>query len=182
MPLNIQNKTYVTVDDELKQSTIPHQAKKHTPYFKYIMLGLFIVIVVSSSVFLVFIYILGRQGTKLPAQQVTFNQQIDTATTTLAASPPIETKESQPPTVSAPPSSIPPRTYYTVYIAAYDIKPPASDDASRWNEAGYISSVVEANKYYSVALGQYETVAEARAFAEEMFDAFENGYFIGKIK
>jgi hypothetical protein len=181
MPLNVQNKTYVTVDDELKQSTTPRQPKKHTPYFKYIMLGLFIVIVVSSSVFLVFIYILGRQEIKLPAQQVTINQPIDTSTTTLAATPPIETKETQPP-VNAPPSLTQPRAYYTVYIAAYDIKPPASDDSSRWNEAGYISSVVEANKYYSVALGKYETAEEARAFAEEMFDAFENGYFIGKIK
>jgi len=179
MPLNIQNKTYVTVDDESKQPPIPYKPVKHTPFLKYFMLGLFIVIVVSSSVFLVFIYILGKQEVKLPAQEVIATQGIDTSS--MATNQPTESREFQTPvTEQLPPTAS--RTFYTIYIAAYVIKPPASEEVSRWNEAGYISSVVDANKYYNVSLGQYATVDEARAFAEEMFEAFENGYLIGKIK
>ena len=179
MPLNVQNKTYVTVDDGSKEPPTPRPPIKHTPFLKYFVLGLFIVIVVSSSVFLVFIYLVGRQGTMLPSKEIATTQNVETQS-------PVTNQTVEPEVKPAPVSQqqqlLSAKAYYTIYIAAYVIEPPADDDVSRWNDAGYISSVVEANKYYNVALGQYATVEEARKFAEEMFDAFENGYFIGKIK
>jgi hypothetical protein len=177
MPLNVQNKTYVTVDDESKQPPINRKSIKHTPFLKYFIMGLFIVIVVSSSVFLIYIYILGHQEVLLTSPETIATQIADT--TSAIRSP--EIKEIQTPVANVSPVPIG-QTFYTIYIAAYRIEPPADEEVSRWNDAGYISAVVDANKHFNVALGQYATIVEARAFAEQMFDAFENGYIIGKIK
>ena len=68
---------------------------------------------------------------------------------------------------------------FTIYIASHFHRADAEEEVARWNEAGYQASVVEHSGWSRVALGHYETVAKARTDAEQLKEAFENGYWIG---
>jgi hypothetical protein len=143
---------------------------------KFFLTGFFIVAVVVSAVFLVYIYVVqldGKTFEKNPARQEKVSAIVTMPETTAA---PYQVPGLQTPEVKLQPEA------YTVFIAAYPVRPPAAEEVGRWQEAQYDAAVWAANRHYSVALGRYATAAEARRFAGEMSDAFENGYFIGKIK
>ncbi|MDI6766173.1 MAG: hypothetical protein QME52_05055 [Bacteroidota bacterium] len=68
-----------------------------------------------------------------------------------------------------------------IFIASYEIKKPAQEKVARWNESGFQASIVEANNYFRVSLGEYVSIKDTDNFADRMWEAFECGYWIGKI-
>jgi hypothetical protein len=159
-------------------------------YTRYILVGLFIILVVSSAVFIIYTLSLRREtaattaAVQEPSHQ-TGGEPVHAETP--AVPPPPDTAAHQPvrgtETAQAP---LPPvrklSRLYAVVIAAYPENGPAADEVSRWNAAGYIASVLKTKHHFLVTLGQYESVPEAKTFAEGMFEAFENGYWVGVIE
>jgi len=154
---------------------------KITQIIKNFLVGSFIIVVVSSAVFLIYTLSLRRPGPPPPSlvQEVApVTPAETTATVTPAETAAVKIEH---PVVKPPKPQIVPGAY-TVYIAAYPSEPPASEEVSRWREAAYDASVIFINNHYCVALGHYNKLEEAHAFAEKMSEAFENGYIIGRMK
>ncbi|MBI4811142.1 MAG: SPOR domain-containing protein, partial [Ignavibacteriales bacterium] len=104
--------------------------------------------------------------------------------TTQVEKPPTEAKPpaiSEVPIVQQPAVKFTPGLY-TVYIGSYIIELPASEEVGRWNEAGFSAAVIHANNHFRVALGNYVSVEAAQKFADQMWEAFEYGYWIGKVE
>jgi len=182
MPLNVNNKQFVSSNDEAKPQQVYQVPQAKYPVFKYFLLGLFIVTVVSSAVFLVYIFALKQQVVKQPTQEVIVVPPSDTNVSQIvqpiAETPPAKVET---PALQPVPRQMLPGTY-TVYIGSYTIRPPAEEEVFRWNEAGFSATVMSANHHYRVSLGSYATLEDARTFAEQMWEAFEYGYWIGKIE
>jgi hypothetical protein len=70
----------------------------------------------------------------------------------------------------------------TIYIASYVDQSIADDEVARWKEAGYPALVVGMDNHYRVSLGQFDSVSAAKQSAEDLQEAFENGYWIGSLK
>lgn len=219
MPLNVQNKEFVTLDDESGPKPILHSPKKSYPVLKYILQGAFIVIVVASAIFLVYIIALQQIGVEPTPTETAVVYPVDTSSIAQAVEFPTTEQPSEKPTerpaekpvekpveqpalqavkepVKKPPAEEIKRPAkrpvtqpqvtltqgsYTVYIAAYGSKSPAEEEVSRWLEAGYEAMVVQSARYFRVALGQYVTAEDAKIFAQQMWEAFENGYWIGRV-
>jgi cell division protein FtsN len=223
MPLNVQNKEFVTLDDESKPKPILHTPTKSYPILKYILQGIFIILVVASSVFLIYIIALKQLGVGPASEEKAVVTTVDTGTiakmeeippTGTPGEQPVERPAEQPPekqpekavekpvqeqtpepAKQKPVEPIKPAVEkplvspevtltqgsFTVYIASYRTKSPADDEVSRWIEAGYEAMVVESDNHFRVALGQYVTAEDAKIFAKQMWEAFENGYWIGRV-
>jgi hypothetical protein len=178
MPLNVENKTYVAVEDESAIQQTPRLRHNRSSGFKYFFFGLAIILVVSSSVFLIYIFLLNQQRTSPQPHVIVPEITVDTTMATQIA-----------PVIQPSVSSVLPRAGegkiegdYTIYIAAYTTEPPAVDDVTRWNDAGFVGAVVPTKRHYRVSLGKFSSVSKARTFAEEWTDAFEYGYWIGKFQ
>ncbi len=211
MPLNVQNKEFVTLDDESGPKPILHTPKKSYSVLKYILQGAFIVLVVASAVFLVYIIALKQLGVGPTASEVSVVPVTDSSSIVQAeefppserpveqpAEQPVEQPLRQPvsePVKKPPAEGIKPivkipavspevsltQGSFTVYIASYNVKSPAEEEVHRWVEAGYEAMVVESARHFRVALGQYVTAEDAKIFAQQMWEAFENGYWIGRV-
>lgn len=179
MPLNVENKTYVAVDDESAIQQTSRIQRKRTSGIKYFFFGLAIILVVSSSVFLVYIFLLQQQRGPITQPRVIVQKAIiDTATVTTAPPPPQTVGTTS--HITAP--DVKSENNYTIYIAAYSTEPPAVDDVTRWNNAGFVGTVVPTKRHYRVSLGKFASISDARTFAEGWTDAFEYGYWIGKLQ
>ena len=134
---------------------------------------------VSSSVFLIYIFLLNQQQYTAPRSTI-----IVTQTTAETAKGTSITPPTQLPQPSVPPQITEGKIEgeYTIYIAAYSTEPPAVDDVTRWNDAGFVGAVVPTKRHYRVSLGKFPSISDARAFAEEWTDAFEYGFWIGKFQ
>jgi hypothetical protein len=177
MPLNVENKTYVAVEDESAIQQTPRVRRKRSSGIKYFLFGLGIILVVSSSVFLIYIFLLNQQHIAPQRRVIVPETTVDTGTTATVPSP------TQSP-ITSQPAPVPPAISegdYTIYIAAYSTEPPAVDDVTRWNDAGFVGAVVPTKRHYRVSLGKFSSIRDARTFAEEWADAFEYGYWIGKF-
>lgn len=180
MPLNIQKNTSITSEKESKLELKSNKSKGYVSLLKYFFIGLSIIVVVSSIIFLVYIFSLKRPESIQQTQEILQPPIVDTSVNITSIPPeitpkvraPVDQVEIQTPTLRA----------YCIYIAAYKNEPPAAEEVSRWKEAGFVAAVVESNNYFSVALGRYPTISEAQLFAQQMWEAFENGYFIGRIR
>jgi hypothetical protein len=165
--------------------------KSFIEYSRYILAGLFIILVVSSAVFVIYTLSLRHEGPATvaavpgPAPRGAEGTHVELPSvqpspdTTPRALPSV----TQPEAPTGPLPSV--RKFpqlYAVVIAAYADHGVAADEVARWADAGYIASVIRTKKHYLVALGQYESVPEAKTFAEGMFEAFENGYWVGVIE
>jgi SPOR domain len=206
MPLNIPNKEFVTLDDESKPKPILHTPKKSYPVFRYILQGVFIVLVVASAVFLIYIIAIKQLGVGPKPAETTMAPAVDTSSVAQPSEQPVEKplqKPAEKPVQEPVPETIKPKPTeaikppsekpvarpevtltqgsYTVYIASYNTKSPAEEEVNRWIEAGYEAMVVESAKHFRVALGQYVTSEDAKIFVKQMWEAFENGYWIGKV-
>lgn len=71
---------------------------------------------------------------------------------------------------------------YSIFIGSFRDKSKAEEEASRWREAGYTSTVSEKGEWYRLAIGRYATKKEAIEVAQKLSDAFEAGYWIDKVK
>jgi hypothetical protein len=177
MPLNVENKTYVAVDDESAIQQTSRIQRNRTSGIKYFFFGLAIILVVSSSVFLVYIFLLQQQKPTTQPRVVAQKAIIDTTTVTTAPPSP-QTVVTTSPTIAPEVKS---EKNYTIYIAAYSTEPPAVDDVTRWKNAGFVGTVVPTKRHYRVSLGKFASISDARTFAEGWTDAFEYGYWIGKL-
>jgi cytoskeletal protein RodZ len=189
MPLNVENKQYVTLEEEAPPKPFIHQPKKEYHTLRYFSLGLFIIIVVSSSVFLIYLFYFNLNAPIGTIAQVTPSPESKQTEPTQIpgqkiSQPPTEQPTSPTPVeqnISGQPISSS-NLIYTVYIGVYDIKKPAQEEVARWNQAGFVASVIHLKNNYRVSLGKYKTVNEAETFAYEWSDAFEYGYWIGTIE
>lgn len=216
MPLNIKNQEFITPEGDSGPKPIVHTPKKSYSAIKYVLQGLFIVLVVASAVFLVYIIALRQLGVgPATVQEKTTTEElpvaIDTGGPVEEAAPgeeyivqeqpaeePVKkpeegitteepTKEPEkeikkpPEEMAVQPEVILTKGSYTIYIASYKARQPADEEVGRWVEAGYEAMVVEANNRFRVALGQYVTAKDAKIFASQMWEAFEFGYWIGRV-
>jgi hypothetical protein len=69
---------------------------------------------------------------------------------------------------------------YAIFISAFSAAADAEELAGRWERAGYPAFVQHSGGWYRVALGRYESVMVARAEAEKLRQALEEGYWIGR--
>ncbi|MDI6766380.1 MAG: SPOR domain-containing protein [Bacteroidota bacterium] len=167
-------------EEKSKLEPFSKKPKRDISLLKYFFIGLSIIIVVSSIIFLVYIFSLRQPETIQQAKEMVQQPTLDTSIIVIST-PPEKAIEVGAPISKAEEDRLIPRAY-CVYIAAYKNEPPAAEEVSRWKEAGFVAAVVESNNYFSVALGRYATISEARFFAEQMWEAFENGYFIGRMR
>ncbi len=182
MPLNIQNKEYIKSDEENQLRPITHQPKRGYSSIKYFLMGFFIVVVVASAVFLIYLLTFNLMQGPQPTQQVYTTKVGETEKPPEAVPTEIKPPASAEIAPIAQPSAKLTPGLLTVYIGSYVIESPAREEVGRWIDAGFNAAVVYANNHYRVALGNYESVDEAKKFAEQMWEAFEYGYWIGKVK
>jgi len=75
---------------------------------------------------------------------------------------------------------------FTIFIASFQSKKAAEDEAARWSNAGFQSMVneksMEGGMRYRVSLGRYETRQEAMKTAKEMEHMFETGFWVDKVQ
>ncbi len=75
---------------------------------------------------------------------------------------------------------------FTIFIASFQSKKSAEDEAARWSNAGFQSMVNEKGTQggmrYRVSLGRYETRQEAMKAAKEMEHMFETGFWVDKVQ
>ena len=178
MPLNVndQDKEVVVRPEKPKTQPLGHMPVQKTITTKFVVMTFFILIVLASIVFLVYLF----------SSMNPRNQTAQQASQSSSSKPPasISSQGSQNTGESSSngqsqKSSPLPAGRYTIYIASYPDREPAAEEVGRWNEAGYHSFVVQAVGHFRVALGTYDQISEARHDAEELFEAFENGYWIG---
>jgi hypothetical protein len=188
MPLNIENKQYVSVEEEAAPQPFLHQPKKQYHPIKYILLGVFIITVTSSSVFLLYLFYLNLYTPTTSVEAITpttDSEQIEN----IAEQKPIGETQTEQTSHSAdrtkttpqPPVAFTSDSRYTIYISVYTNEKTASEEVARWNEAGFVAAVVHVNDNFRVSLGRYKSATEARNFAVQWSDAFEYGYWIGTI-
>ena len=180
MPLNVndQDKEEVVRTEKPKTQPIGHLPVQKSVTTKYVVITIFILVVLASIVFLVYLFSSmnprnqnTQQASQVPSSRPLANGDPQGSQNTGASS---SSLTEQPQTSSSLPTS-----RYTIYIASYPDREPAAEEVGRWNEAGYHSFVVQAVGHFRVALGTYDQVSEAQHDAEGLFEAFENGYWIG---
>ncbi len=179
MPLNVndQDKEEVVRTEKPKTQPIGHLPVQKSVTTKYVVITVFILVVLASIVFLVYLFSsmnprnqTAQQASQVPSSKSQANVVPQGSQNT--GEPSSLTEQSQT-------SSPIPASRYTIYIASYPDREPAAEEVGRWNEAGYHSFVVQAVGHFRVALGTYDQISEARQDAEGLFEAFENGYWIG---
>ncbi|HMD14521.1 MAG TPA: hypothetical protein VKI62_07850 [Bacteroidota bacterium] len=170
MPLNVndQEREEVVRTEKPKAQPISHLPVRRSVTLKNVLITVFILIVLASIVFLVYLFSsmnprnqVAQQSTQVPLSKPPANINPNGSQNVVVSPPPVPTGQ------------------YTIYIASYLDREPAAEEVGRWNEAGYHSFVVQAVGHFRVALGIYEKVSAARHDAESLFEAFENGYWIG---
>lgn len=178
MPLNIRDKEELTSEEQLTPQPILHNPKENRTIVRYLLFAVFILIVFISVTFLLYIFVY-KGGTASTNNAKSTPERLPSTVIEQpfqAILPVIE-----PPNIQEPvqPTSA---GKYTVYIASYKVKQQAEEEVARWNGAGFQASVVEANNHFRVSLGGYVSVKDADTFANQMWEAFECGYWIGKFQ
>lgn len=192
MPLNIKENGTSEVSGEERPKPQPqpqpilHQPKVEREGISKILIGLFVLVVGISIVFLLYQYKLINWNGATERSQVS-----DAAPNTsgemqsIAADPPVvQPQEQKQESVVMGGIVTPPMGAgkYTIFISAYKSREDAAAEVARWTAAGFPSFVHDASSWYRVALGRFEGVREARAEAESLKEAFENGYWIGNVQ
>lgn len=164
-----------------------HFPDEGKPLRTKIILTVFLLLVLASVAFLVYIFFDTSGGSSTSGNRAA-SRAVDTAGTPaisrvdtssrLAVPSPVHRDET-PVLPSSRPSTEP--APYTIYIASYLQRSDAEEEVQRWKAAGYDSFVVEARGHFRVALGRYAGVSEARRVASDLEEAFENGYWIARV-
>jgi hypothetical protein len=179
MPLTLKDKEEILSEQVPTPQPILHKPKEDSRLLKNIVRILFILIVSASLIFLVYIF------TRKDRIKSSPNESYEPATPEVSkpdVNQPTESVQSVGSRFAQISTNLTGVGQYTLFISSYKIKEPAQDEVSRWNEAGYKASVVEANNHFRVSLGGYGTVPDAEQTAHELEEAFENGYWIGSLR
>ena len=178
MPLTLKDKEEIPSEQVPTPQPILHKPKEDNRLLKNIVRILFVLIVSASLIFLVYIF------TRKDRTRSSQSEAYDPSTAEVSKPDVDQPTESNQSVSSRAEETFPKLTgagQYTIFISSYEIKEPAHEEASRWNEAGYKASVVEANNHFRVSLGKYIAVPDAEQTAHELEEAFENGYWIGSL-
>ncbi|MBI3766837.1 MAG: SPOR domain-containing protein [Ignavibacteriales bacterium] len=189
MPLNLKDTDEIPSDEGSTPQPILHTPEERKSFVRKIVLAFFVIAVLGSASFLIYVFTslktenqpvtktgLAQQAetTKVTEQETSgLSSQTEKGTSAISSSDSFSGNLSQQRMSSG---------RYTIFIASLTDRASAEEEVGRWNEAGYQASVVEAMGHFRVALGQYSGVSEARKTAEELKDAFENGYWIGMLQ
>ncbi len=156
---------------------------------KYIFIGAGLILLPSALVYVSYTWLLNKQQ---PAPSVVEQRMVhekpEEAKTPQGNPPAVtpqqpETIRTVPPVSSLTPSQTPRAVNaYTVYIGSYTTEAPAAEEVSRWKDAGFAAAIIHANNHFRVSLGSYPTIKDAREFAKKWQEAFEYGYWIGKVE
>ena len=186
MPLNIredQQQPNAPIPlGQQKQQPPPRPVTRESRTGNKILLILFIVVVFCSAAFLLYLFSpLNPRNRSL--QQNTHQQAAQSPAPPVEQTPPalVETPPATPPAPSSP-QPVTHTKRFTIYIGSYADRGSAEEEVGRWNEAGYHAFVVESTGHFRVAIGEYDGVGEARTQAENMSEAFEYGYWIGRLE
>ena len=183
MPLNLEDNEDNSERRQPSQRPILHQPGEVKQGLSKGVIVLFIIVVLGAVTFLVHKFgILG--GNNHPQAIVT--KPVENLTTAnsesaLAAPPQVESLSEPEESEEVQAAAHTGAGKYTIYIARYKSKATADEEASRWNEVGYETTVTEYDGWYRVSIGRFKTWDEAKAVAEKLSDGLEAGYHIGKI-
>ena len=151
-----------------------------------IILAVFLVLVLASVVFLVYVFFDTSGSSSAPRSRATTKRSDSIAAPAVTPRDTARAQAVVPPAAKVERTQVLPTSpqtsstgRYTIYIASYTQRTDADEEVQRWRDAGYDSFVVPALDHYRVALGHYAAVADARRAAAELEVAFENGYWIG---
>lgn len=188
MPLNIENKQYVSIEEETSPKPILHKPGKQYSSARYFFLGIFIIAVTTSSLFLLYLFYMNiylppgaTEADLQPSRPETGVAQVQEPSPSESA--PIKPEQTVEPVAPPPVKTAPAAgSRYTIYLGVYPKEKPASDEVKRWNGAGFISAVARGKNDFRVTLGRFQTEAEAREFAGQWSDAFEYGFWIGTFE
>jgi len=183
MPLNINDQTESPNTDPQKPQPILRGPAVEPKSKKKMFVYIFAVVVLVAAGVIVYLFS-SMNSHKQVAQSVTESQPAESnASPTgqpLAEQPSADRSSESPSGVTGTSSGTQTSSgRYTIYIASYRDRTPAEEEVSRWNEAGYKAAVVEIIGHFRVSLGEYAGFREARNTAENLNEAFENGYWIG---
>ena len=173
MPLNIEDNDKQQFQEPAKTEPILHTPSAVHHLASRIIGIIFGVIVLAAIGFLVYTYVIvgGRRD------QTAGSTQEEPANTAGNSTGPEAASSSQQETSAVSATTL----RYTVYIASYRVRGDAEEEVARWHDAGFEASVREYDGWFRVALGAYGHVSDARNKAEELKEAFEQGYWIGPI-
>ena len=175
MPLNIKENEKPLIADVIRHEPILHSPQKERPLFRNLILIGFVWVVLASLIFLVYIFSDKKNiQTETHNAIVTEHEQqgeIDVAQPEAPLKPVTELSKAELSDGNL-----------TIYIASYVDQSIADDEVARWKDAGYPALVVGVDKHYRVSLGQFDSVSAAKQSAEDLQEAFENGYWIGSLK
>ena len=178
MPLTLKDKEEILSEQVPTPQPILHKPRGDRRLLGKIVRILFMLIVSASLIFLV--YIFSRKDQTQSSQSEAYESSF-----TEISKPDIDQPTEYVQSVNSRVAETSPNLtgvgQYTLFISSYKIKEPAQVEVSRWNEAGYKASVVEANNHFRVSLGKYTAVPDAEQTAHELLEAFENGYWIGSM-
>ena len=179
MPLNINKPYQPPIDESSSPDPILHQPKEDDHAAKRVVMVIFILAVLGAVTFLVYVFTSITKQSQPPAE----TSAVHSAETTVVGrgapmALPSESGASHV-TSQAHPYKV---GDYTIFIASHTDRSAAEEEVARWREAGYTAYVIEANGHFRVALGQYTTLSDARKTVAELEDAFENGYWIGRLE
>ncbi len=176
MPLNVNEPPSPLRDAEGRPQPILSYPSDEAASRRKIILTIFLLVVIGAAIFLLYVFVYMNAGR--PAQETS-------PVPVQQPAAPAEQKPAAPPVAAAPPVRQLPGPLtgrYTIYIASYIDKADADAEIARWKAAGFDAFDVHAVGHYRVALGQYAAVGEAQRTAEKWKEAFENGYWIGKLE
>ncbi len=194
MPLNIQDSEDNTIPapgkPERPPTPIPPHETEKAWSLKNILLWVFLVVALVSAFFLLFQFgIIPGDGERDATVAVPVDAVAVPIDPAASASP--EPTPAPPGAMAgeAKPSSGDQRERltsvegeYTIFISAFHQAADAEELAGRWEKAGYPAFVQHTSGWYRVGLGRYGTVVNARQEAERLRQAFEEGYYIGRVE
>jgi hypothetical protein len=180
MPLNIEDPR---PGGPVRQDR--HRVPEDPGKRKSILPWLFLILVLSSGVFLLFQFGILPPGKGRPvvapvrpAQPAVVDTDAAHSTdTAVHVRIPPETPDPEPPVVDTG-KRFTGEGGYTIVISAFHVPGDAEEMAGRWMKAGFEAGVQHAGGWYRVTLGHFRTVSEAREEAEQLKEAFEDGYWI----
>lgn len=202
MPLNLKDLDEMG-KEEGEPQPISRPQKKGGPTTTTLILVLSVIVVIVAVLFLLYVAgIIGKQSSSPDRTEIT---GLDESTVvvppdTAVNLPPLAVGEGPVPPGDMGRKEVEPRPVikplgqsrvassgpYTIFIASHAASMDAEEEVKRWKEAGYAATVKEARvggrTWHRVSLGTYATVSDARADAMELQQAFETGYWIGKVR
>ena len=180
MPLNLQDNRDEQFQNKQKPEPILHTPSQSSHLISKVVWIFFSIVALTAIGYLIYIYKVnsGHQETteSIAPEQSQTSQQSSPFPTAAITSPEAMSPDSVQQNSSTP---VPQVGRFALYIGAFINRNDAEEEVVRWKDAGFEAYVRESGKWFRVALGRYDHVADASKRAEEYEEAFEQGYWVG---